>query len=160
LVSTRDFHAFSSDDVKLSNARLKLQFREVRQKLMDKDKISFKDISEIRVARIGLEEVEEVKNTVGFVDNLTSRGVENLHPSMSADYLHAVLNTNFEPDVKSELFGSFLDGMNVDCLREATIKAGMVPEKAKAKMKSALTGLLDSPEKSRSPRSNLQENLL
>jgi hypothetical protein len=160
LVSTRDFHAFSSDDVKLSNAPLKLQFREVRQKLMDKDKISFKDISEIRVARIGLEEVEEVKNTVGFVNSLTSRGVENLRPSMSADYLHAVLNTNFEPDVKSELFGSFLDGMNVDCLREATIKAGMVPEKTKAKMKSALTGLLDSPEKSRSPRSNLQENLL
>lgn len=127
---------------------------------MDKDKISFKDISEIRVARIGLEEVEEVKNTVGFVNSLTSRGVENLRPSMSADYLHAVLNTNFEPDVKSELFGSFLDGMNVDCLREATIKAGMVPEKTKAKMKSALTGLLDSSEKSRSPRSNLQENLL
>jgi len=37
---------------------------------MDKDKISFKDISELRVARIGLEEVEEVKNTVGFVNSL------------------------------------------------------------------------------------------
>jgi hypothetical protein len=41
---------------------------------------------------------------------------------MSADYLHAVLNTNFEPDVKSELFESFLDRMNVDCLREANHK--------------------------------------
>jgi hypothetical protein len=151
---------FSSDDVKLSNATLKLQFREVRQKLMDKDEISFKDIAEIRVARIGPEEVEEVKNTVGFVNTLTSRGIENLHPSMSADYLHAVLNTNFEPAVKSELFESFLDGMNVDCLRETTIKAGMVPEKTKAKVKSALTGLLDNPKKSRSPCLNLQENLL
>jgi hypothetical protein len=50
--------------------------------------------------------------------------------------------------------------MNVDCLRETTIKAGMVPEKTKAKMKSALTGLLDNPKKSRSPCLNLQENLL
>ncbi len=66
--------------------------------------------------------MEEVKNTAGFVNSLTSRGVENLRPSMSADYLHAVLNTNFEPDVKSELFESFLDRMNVDCLREANHK--------------------------------------